>query len=99
LLDLDFGYLQNTEACDSKFNEHRPNFIVRKVNTPSLSSKGKLTSTGSSVDSSEIPSGVKKDEEKNATESQCKEEKKSRRKNKSKNHLQCRIVHSKKLPF
>ena len=76
----------------------RNNFVIRRVSTPSKSSKGKDTSAGSSDSSLEgtqhLFANIK-----NATESPQINLKDCRGKSYTKNIHPCRIVNSKKLPF
>lgn len=76
----------------------RNNFVIRRVNTPSKSSKGKDTSAGSSDSSLEGTQQVFVNI-KNATESPQIKLNISRGKSYTKNLQPCRIVNSKKLPF
>lgn len=72
--------------------------MIRKINTPSASSKGKQTTTGShdsslemQKDSSSIKNATPSIERKNAPTGRGRSE--------SKHIMTCRIVNSKKLPF
>ena len=44
-----------SEFCDSQTGTERQSFIIRKLRTPSVSSKGKRTATGSNESSIELP--------------------------------------------
>jgi hypothetical protein len=76
----------------------RNNFVIRRVSTPSKSSKGKDTSAGSSDSSLEGTQNLFTNA-KNATESPQIKLIDGRGKSYSKNLQPCRIVNSKKLPF
>jgi hypothetical protein len=76
----------------------RNHFVVRRVNTPSKSSKGKDTSAGSSDSSLEGTQNVFGNI-KNATDSPQIKMSDGRGKSYTKNMQPCRIVNSKKLPF
>lgn len=71
--------------------------MIRKVRLPSVSSKGKQTTTDShdsSLDSQKEASGIK-----NATPSIEKKDATVRGRSEGKHMMTCRIVNSKKLPF
>jgi hypothetical protein len=99
LLDLDLGFeLESPAVCDAEKLTESHKFVIRKKRTPSLSSKGKDTSAGSSDNSLEA---IQDSEErgKKVGDSPATKRTLSRGKSHTKNGMPCRIVNSKKLPF